>query len=137
MKKIIDHYSQFLGLASEQYEKAIQKSDAKCKHGCHECCKGLFAITLLDAIYLQESLKKVPSRARKRLVDRAEEQIDLLEKKGVFSRKDPFLRSLAASDSLARRSSGMRCPALDDDNRCVLYAQRPLLCRVFGPKGSR
>ena len=27
----------------------------------------------------------------------------------------------------------MRCPALDDAGRCIIYEYRPLLCRIFGP----
>jgi Fe-S-cluster containining protein len=59
--------------------------------------------------------------------------------KKAFSRDTPFLRSSASADILVRGSAGMRCPALGDDNTCLIYAHRPFLCRIFGPtvRGKR
>lgn len=108
--------------------------------GCHECCTvGFFDITLLDALYLRESLKKVPATIRKRVVDRANEQLDILEKKGAFSRKDPLLKTLPSIDAISRRSAKMRCPAIDDNGACLIYQYRPHICRIFGPtiRGKR
>ncbi len=134
MKKIVKNYAKFLNLTSEQFSAAAAKNRVKCNRGCHECCSsGFFDITLLDALHLRESLKQVPAHIRKRVVDRANEQLDLLEKKGAFSRKDPLLRSLKAIDSISRRSARMRCPALDDNGACLIYLHRPHICRIFGP----
>lgn len=134
MKKTIANYSKFLHLTSEQFKEAAQKNRVKCLRGCHECCSsGFFDITLLDALHLRENLKRVPLSIRKRVIDKANEQLDILEKKGAFSREDPLLRSLAAIDSISRRSSKMRCPALDDNGACLIYEIRPHICRIFGP----
>jgi len=134
MKKIVKNYSTFLQLTSEQFNEAAQKSRVSCLRGCHECCSsGFFDITLLDALHIRDSLKKVPAPIRKRVVDRANEQLDILEKKGAFSRKDPLLKTLASIDSISRRSAKMRCPALDDNGSCLIYEFRPHICRIFGP----
>ena len=140
MKKTIANYSKFLHLTSEQFNHAAQKNKVRCLRKCHECCaSGFFDITLLDALHLHRNLKKIPAAVRKRVVDKANEQLDLLEKKGAFSRKDPLLKSLAAIDSISRRSSKMRCPALDDNGACLIYEIRPHICRIFGPtvRGKR
>lgn len=140
MKKTIANYSKFLHLTSEQFNEAAQKNKVRCLRKCHECCaSGFFDITLLDALHLRENLKKVPAAIRKRVVDKANEQLDILEKKGAFSRKDPLLKSLAAIDAISRRSARMRCPALDDNGACLIYEIRPHICRIFGPtvRGSR
>ena len=140
MKKTIANYSKFLHLTSEQFNEAAQKNKVRCLRKCHECCaSGFFDITLLDALHLRENLKKVPAAIRKRVVDKANEQLDILEKKGAFSRKDPLLKSLAAIDAISRRSAKMRCPALDDNGACLIYEIRPHICRIFGPtvRGSR
>jgi Fe-S-cluster containining protein len=134
MKKIVKDYSKFLQLTSEQFNEAARKNRVACLRGCHECCaSGFFDITLLDALHIRDSLKKVPAPVRKRVVDRANEQLDILEKKGAFSRKDPLLKTLASIDSISRRSAKMRCPALDDNGACLIYEFRPHICRIFGP----
>ena len=140
MKKIVQNYAKFLQTTSEQFADAAKKNGVKCLRGCHECCStGFFDITLLDALHLRDSLKKVPAHIRKKVVDRANEQLDVLERKGAFSRKDPLLRSLKSIDSISRRSAKMSCPALDDNGACLIYEHRPHICRIFGPtvRGKR
>lgn len=134
MKKIVQKYSKFLKQTSDQFNAAARKNGVKCSRGCHECCAtGFFDITLLDALHIRDRLKKVPAPIRKRVIAKANEQLDILEKKGAFSRKDPLLKTLASIDSISRRSAKMRCPALDDKGGCLIYDQRPHICRIFGP----
>ena len=134
MKKIVQKYSKFLKLTSDQFNRAAKKNGVKCTRGCHECCAtGFFDITLLDALHIRDRLKKVPAPIRKRVIAKANEQLDILEKKGAFSRKDPLLKTLASIDSISRRSAKMRCPALDDKGACLIYDHRPHICRIFGP----
>lgn len=140
MKKIAKKYSKFLENTSVQLSSAIQKNKVKCKSGCFECCTvGFFDITLLDALHLRESFKKVPAPVRNRILEKANEQLDILEKKGAFSRKDPLLRTNASIDSISRRSAKMSCPALDEKGACMIYEHRPHICRLFGPtiRGKR
>ncbi|MFA5072480.1 MAG: YkgJ family cysteine cluster protein [Nitrospirota bacterium] len=134
MKKIINRYTNFLAETSNQFHVATKKHAVKCKKGCFECCSvGFFDITLLDAVCLRENLKKIPEPIRKRVLAKANEQLDILEKKGAFSRKDPLLKTLASIDSISRRSAKMSCPALDEKGRCLIYEYRPHICRIFGP----
>ena len=134
MRRIVKKYSNFLTRSSEKFSEATQKHAVGCKRGCNECCSvGFFDITLLDAIHLRAALKDVPIDIRKRVIAKANEQLDLLEKKNAFSRKDPLLKSLKAIDSISRRSAKMSCPALDDNGACLIYNQRPHICRIFGP----
>lgn len=140
MKKVIKSYSKFLNNTSEAFSAAAKKNKVKCKRGCHECCaNGFFDITILDAIYVRESLKDIDPRIREKVVAKANEQLDILEKKGAFSRKDPLLKTLPAIDSISRRSAKMRCPALDENGACLIYQCRPHICRIFGPtvRGKR
>lgn len=134
MHRIIKKYSNFLNKSSEQFREAAKKHGVKCKRGCYECCSvGFFDITLLDALHLRASLKRVPARVRERVIAKANEQLDVLEKKKAFSRKDPLLKSLPSIDAISRRSAKMSCPALDDNGACLIYDQRPHICRIFGP----
>jgi Fe-S-cluster containining protein len=134
MHRIVKKYAKFLEKSSEKFREATKKHRVGCKQGCNECCSvGFFDITLLDAIHLRTALKDVPAEIRNRVIAKANEQLDILEKKKAFSRKDPLLKSLPAIDSISRRSAKMRCPALDDKGACLIYNQRPHICRIFGP----
>jgi Fe-S-cluster containining protein len=134
MKKIVKKYSQFLNDTTRQLAGASAKHNVTCKKGCYECCaSGFFDITLLDALHLRESLKNVPRDIREKVIAKANEQLDILEKKGAFSRRDPLLKTLASIDSISRRSLKMSCPALDDTGACLIYDHRPHICRLFGP----
>jgi len=139
MNKIVKSYGKFLEQTSEQFAKASKKHKVKCRRGCHECCTtGFFDITLLDAMHLRARLKKVPAAIRARVLAKANEQLDILEKKDAFSRKDPIIRTLAGIDKVSRRSAKMSCPALEN-GVCIIYEHRPHICRIFGPtvRGSR
>lgn len=140
MKRIVKNYGKFLACTSKHFSEASTKNRVRCARGCHECCaSGFFDITLLDALHIRESVKKLQPHIRKKVVDRANEQLDLLEKKGAFSRKNPLLRSGKDIDAISRRSAKMRCPALDDNGACLIYDHRPHICRIFGPtvRGKR
>ncbi len=133
MNRIIRKYAEFLSRSSKVFSEAASKHAVQCRRGCHECCSaGFFDITLLDALYLRNALKQVPSSVRERVIARAEEQLDILEKKKAFSRRDPLLKSLPAIDAISRRSARMSCPALEN-GACMIYDQRPHICRIFGP----
>lgn len=140
MRKIISDYGKFLSHTTEQFGAASKKHGVKCKRGCYECCTvGFFDITLLDAVHLRASLKKVPAEIRKRVITKANEQLDALEKKNSFSRKDPILKTLKSIDDISRRSAKMSCPALEENGSCMIYEHRPHICRIFGPtvRGKR
>lgn len=134
MHRIVKKYGEFLEMSSKRFGEATKKHSVKCKPGCHECCSvGFFDITLLDALHLRAKLKDVPPEIRERVVAKANEQLDILEKKKAFSRKDPLLKSLPSIDAISRRSAKMSCPALDENGACLIYHQRPHICRIFGP----
>ena len=133
MNRIIKKYAQFLEQTKTVYSEAASKHGVGCRQGCHECCSvGFFDITLLDAVYLRSALKRVPAPVRERVLAKANEQLDILEKKKAFSRKDPLLKTLPAIDSISRRSATMSCPALEN-GVCMIYDHRPHICRIFGP----
>ncbi len=134
MHRIIKKYAQFLDESSKWFQAAARKHGVKCRRGCYECCSaGFFDITLLDAVHLRDALKQVPAPVRARVLAKANEQLDILEKKKAFSRKDPLLKSLPAIDAISRRSAKMSCPALEDNGACLIYDHRPHICRIFGP----
>ncbi|MDA8100477.1 MAG: YkgJ family cysteine cluster protein [Nitrospiraceae bacterium] len=134
MNRLLLRYKDFLERSSENFLHATAKHDAECKQGCFECCStGLFDITLLDALYLQDAMTRIPVRARERITATANQQLDMLEEQNLFSRKNPFLKSVRAINALSRMSARLSCPALDEKGKCLIYNHRPHICRIFGP----
>ena len=113
---------------------AAHLSQVPCRAGCSHCCVGLFPITRLDVRLLQEGLGHLPVNERKRIEERASEQIRALET--AYPRLEPSPSLNGWSDQeIDRAVSSFEhapCPALGDDGRCLLYAYRPLTCRSMG-----
>jgi Fe-S-cluster containining protein len=77
-------------------------SDMRCGSGCADCCHTRLTVTQVEADAIREHVAGLPDRDRVALVTRA----------------------AAADDG--------RCAALTEDNRCAIYAARPVVCRSHG-----
>jgi len=80
---------------------------AVCKVGCDHCCKNrTVEVTLPEALYLAEQIKKMPEDEQAELLKRLGENVDLLEKEQVPA-ACAFLKNA----------------------RCMIYDTRPSACR--------
>ena len=106
-----------------------------CRPGCTQCCIGVFAISQLDALRLQESLAELdqrdPERAQ-RVRLRAQASVRRLQ---VDFPGDASTGVVAEdTDEFEAFANDEPCPVLDPETgMCDLYAVRPMTCRVFGP----
>jgi uncharacterized protein len=73
-----------------------------CRAGCDACCRTRLSVTAVEADEIRDAIAALPDEVARRLSVRAE-----------ADRVD-------------------RCPALEDDGRCAVYAARPLVCRSHG-----
>jgi len=101
-----------------------------CRPGCAQCCLGPFAVTQLDAERLRAGLAALeisdPARAA-RIRARAADAVAALERDYPG---DTLTRVLDEDDAAADQP----CPVLDPVAlTCDLYAERPIVCRTFGP----
>ena len=105
-----------------------------CRQGCTRCCYGPFAITLLDQLELQQGLQTLPSQSQENIHRRAQSQVTTMEAAFPRLRQSPYLDEWRESelDDLVTRFSDLPCPALDSDGRCLVYASRPITCRMMG-----
>src|SRR3989338_8744635 len=62
-----------------------------CRRGCHHCCIGPFAVTILDAAELQRGLSTLPDVTRKGIESRARAQIATFESACPRLTASPFL----------------------------------------------
>ncbi|WP_447979108.1 YkgJ family cysteine cluster protein [Candidatus Nitrospira bockiana] len=104
-----------------------------CRLGCTRCCVGPFMVTVLDRLEIQAGLDAVPAATRREIQTRAREQIATIEE--LFpGRVDPpgDRWTDAEVDELVTRLADVPCPALAADGRCLIYAHRPITCRMTG-----
>lgn len=79
-----------------------QASRMQCSSGCSDCCLVDLTVTGVEAAVVAEGIVAMPHDTR------------------------------AALDERSRRAASKRCVALDADDRCAIYAHRPLVCRSHG-----
>jgi Fe-S-cluster containining protein len=103
-----------------------QPQNLQCGRGCSLCCYGLFEIGAADIPVLADGLKRLHPMRRRMIVRRAAEVI--------ASTKHPNLRERTAAEKAAflNGTASIPCPNLDDTGACMVYEQRPLVCRTFG-----
>ena len=130
----------------KRYEALVEKADkafnqvkaqfpeeVKCSPGCADCCYALFDLTLIEALYINYHFKHQFTGAdREALLEKA----NAADRKTYKIKKDAFQSAQnGTADEKVLADMGrerIRCPLLNEDNRCDLYAFRPIACRVYG-----
>jgi Fe-S-cluster containining protein len=103
-----------------------------CRAGCAHCCRQPVFITPLEGVAIREVVeakgmaRKVEARIRRYLGEIRARKNGMTGLKALWSN----VRGLgpAPSPSLRRAVYGPDCPFLEND-RCTIYAVRPLMCR--------
>jgi Fe-S-cluster containining protein len=107
--------------------------EVRCAPGCSDCCQAIFDLSLVEAMYLNkafnERLEKDAREAILARADEAERKQHKLVRKTVKAHSGEN-EDAAILDELARQR--IRCPLLDAAERCELYGQRPITCRLYG-----
>lgn len=103
------------GRMDAAYEKVASAYGFQCR-GCEDnCCYSRFYHhTLLEYLYLRQGFLALDSARQKALLERAE----------------TVVREVAR-DQREGRSQKRLCP-LNEEGLCVLYAWRPMVCRLHG-----
>lgn len=130
----------------KQYEQLVKQIDGvfekvrteypdclTCKEGCADCCHALFDLTLIEAIYINRKfLDTIPYENQEELLERANKADRTLVKIKRDAQKD--LHAGKSEETILEEMAAMRvkCPLLNEDNRCDLYEYRPITCRLYG-----
>ncbi|HEX8152771.1 MAG TPA: YkgJ family cysteine cluster protein, partial [Thermoanaerobaculia bacterium] len=90
------------------------------------CCHGLFEIGSGDVPLIAEGLAKLNPSRRRAIIRRA---VDI-----VASSRHPNLRECGPieKEEFFDRTASTPCPNLDEQGACMIYEDRPLVCRTFG-----
>ena len=99
----------------EAYDRTAGRLGFEC-HGCEDnCCLTHFHhYTLMELLYLKSGLVILPENRQSSILDRARQAV----------------RKMASLERLGEPVRVM-CP-LNEKGRCVLYAHRPMICRLHG-----
>jgi len=121
-------YTRILNRADDFFRSVAesQPQNLQCGRGCSLCCYGLFEIGSGDVPLIAEGLEKLHPSRRKMIIRRSQEIIE--------SSKHPDLRNCAPSvkDAFFERTASTPCPNLNKRGECLMYDNRPLVCRTFG-----
>jgi len=121
-------YRSILARADQHFGEVmrVQPQNLECGRGCSLCCYGLFEIGSGDVPVIAEGLEKLHPMRRRKIIRRAVEIVE--------SSAHPNLRDCSPEEKEAffDRTQSTACPNLDEDGACMMYENRPLVCRTFG-----
>ncbi len=112
----------------EQYGDCV-----RCEVGCADCCHALFDLTLIEALYINHKYhQRLDEKERAALNEKA----NLADRQTYKIKRDAYKRMESGEDQSAIldhvAEQRVRCPLLNEDDRCDLYEYRPITCRLYG-----
>jgi len=114
--------------------QARHPEQMQCRKGCAFCCHGLFDISMADAVLVARGFEALPAGSRARVSARAR-TIQRAIQRQAPALLPPYLLQEPGSDridEIVSGVSGTACPFLGERNECLIYAHRPLACRMEG-----
>lgn len=130
-----------------RYEALAQEADAifehirgqfpaevVCREGCSSCCYALFDLSLVEALYIKAQFDaRVPAGVERFKIT---ENASSIDRKIAKIKRQAFRESQSGKDNneILREMAAqqVRCPLLGADDRCLLYDNRPITCRLYG-----
>ena len=134
--EILQRYALLLSEVDRWFTRCLSlfPTEISCARGCSDCCRGLFDITLLDAVFLRKGFERLPDPLRKGITERAKCRLEGL--RAIWPElAPPYLlnhRPEEEWDALMPDEDETRCVLLGDDGLCLIYDHRPMTCRLHG-----
>jgi len=126
----------------KSYELLVDKADVafrdmqkehgscmKCEPHCSDCCHAVFGLFLIEAGYLKEHFDRLADEEKRAALLRCEEagkSLERLQNMIQAHEGDPQMQAYVIS------RERIPCPLLNEQQDCILYAHRPITCRVYG-----
>lgn len=125
-----------LAAAADQIFSRVKSEFPKemvCRVGCSDCCHAIFDISLVEALYINQKFNEsFDEEARAAVIDRAN-RADRTAYKIKRDARKRLEKGCAEEELLVSLSAErVRCPLLDENDRCVMYKNRPITCRLYG-----
>jgi Fe-S-cluster containining protein len=136
MNDILDRYENLLGEVDGWFETCLSRhaGSIACHQGCSACCRGVFDITLLDALCLKRGFDRLPISVQQDVQLKAVAPLEELAKHWPEFKRPWILNHIPEQlwDEMMPEEDETSCPLLSDDGICTVYAQRPMTCRLNG-----
>jgi Fe-S-cluster containining protein len=131
----LDAYRRLLTDVDSWFSACLQAggSALACRGGCSACCRALFDITLLDAWLLKQAFSALPGDVQIRVLSRCRPRLSELCQRWP-ELKPPYLLNALPEEEWTSMAEDdpTPCPLLDEDGYCLVYAARPMTCRLHG-----
>jgi Fe-S-cluster containining protein len=132
---LFQKYEALLAVADDLFErvKKDHPDGVKCKIRCADCCHALFDLSLIEAAYINHHFNKIfQGEAREALL----EKTNKIDRK-IYKIKQNAYKAFTAGkteDEILEEMAlqRVRCPLLNDQEKCDLYEYRPITCRFYG-----
>jgi Fe-S-cluster containining protein len=130
-----DKYKAIVDQADTVFKKVREEHTAcvRCKVGCSDCCHALFDLSLVEALYIKAQFDRFfKGAARASILERANEADRAVYrlKRQAFKEHEAGKPEREILEEMAAKR--VRCPLLNADEKCDLYADRPITCRLYG-----
>lgn len=127
--KLRDDVDRIFASMQDRYPQCVA-----CRPGCSDCCHALFDISLVEAMYINKAFAKTFEYGPKR--SQILERASALDRKLTKMKREMF-RAEKDGESPEKimeiaATTRMACPLLDKDDKCVMYDDRPITCRLYG-----
>ncbi len=127
-KAIVDQVDAVFEKVHEEHTSCV-----RCKVGCSDCCHALFDLSLIEALYIKAQFDRCfKDAARVSILERANEAdraVYRLKRQAYKDHEEGKPEREILEEMASKR---VRCPLLNADERCDLYADRPITCRLYG-----
>ncbi len=136
LKEIFAEYEQLSAEAELIFNRvrADFSQCVSCEETCSDCCHALFDLSLVEAMYLSQAFKDTFDYGK----DRSEilAAADIADRQTYKFKRQINKEAMEGKDHaelLAKvGAERQRCPLLGSDDRCRLYAKRPITCKLYG-----
>ena len=136
MKDVLERYGQLLQEVDRWFSGCIRRHGDRiaCGRGCSACCRGLFDITILDALYLRSGIDTLPEVVQRSLRLKALDRLAALTACNPSFVEPWTLNHIPEEEweELMPEEDETPCLLLAEDGSCLAYDQRPMTCRLNG-----
>jgi Fe-S-cluster containining protein len=128
-------YRSLLGQVDAWFNRCLESGGTalSCRGGCSACCRGLFDITLLDALLLKNAFLSLAPATREGVLQRCHPRLAELRQRWPGLQPPYLLNALPDHEwTEMPEDDETPCPLLDAEGFCLVYNSRPLTCRLHG-----
>lgn len=136
MNNLLDRYGCLLCEVDAWFRKCNVRRPEQitCHAGCSSCCRGLFDITLLDALYLKAGFDRLDESLRNPIIRAANERLEALSQQIPLFVEPWILNRIPERewDTIMPEEDEEPCLLLSETGSCLVYEYRPMTCRLNG-----